>query len=317
MKKYLLLLWVALLGNTQIYLAQSGAAGEDFSALQSSGSYNRTGPVYTDKNLRQVSREKAVYVLDKELIGQDMAWNDSETHNYWEDRKYFKDTGIIRYFFKYRRIKDNKIDRVFAAVTKQGEAAYIFDTLGLTTYSDATDSKGDPRVHKKFNYSLGVLEGDLFEFSRTGDTLSISGYKKGKPYPYIITPKDTDSKLSGHWEVELRNNSNFSLDAYVLNLHDNGYATVGTETYYSEDMFGDRIRWKYSPLGSIFHPSGGAWRVKDQGGKKVLEIFQGGALLLSGEIRNANSSNLNLLVTDSKIEGMSRQEYTFKRSLGG
>lgn len=119
----------------------------------SSGTYNGS-TIYTDKNLKQTSKANAVYYVEKELLGRDLVPNDANTGQYWEDRKYFKNTPIIRYIYKYRRVANDKLAHAFSVGNWEGTGQFIFDGMAFSANDKDT-------VILKMNYTGGKLNGEV------------------------------------------------------------------------------------------------------------------------------------------------------------
>lgn len=204
--------------------------------LQSEGLYNSASTIYTDAQLRQSTKDKAIYYLKKDMIGQDLVLNDSDTGDYWKDLKYFKDTPIVRYIYNYKSLTNNQTKISTTAAEIKGQSNYLFDGMAFTT-----DSNEVP--NKKFFFVRGVLDGDVTEY-KNGKEINKYGYSNGKIYTNKQNKDSIYTPMIGFWEAELENNGNFSLHTLVNDFKEDGSMETYKNIYYSKDMFADPVEWE-------------------------------------------------------------------------
>ena len=166
------------------------------------GEYVKTeDKVYVDKNLRQVEKSKAVYYLKRDLLGRDIVPNDDETGNYWEDRKYFKGTPILLFFYEYYRIDNNQLHFAVNVSELENTNTYMFHGKALWASNDKPLAQGA--------YSIGELDGDFTVYNANGSVKDQFGFDRGRKYSNMQKPEDVYKPLVGKWEAIAAQDGNF------------------------------------------------------------------------------------------------------------
>jgi len=256
--------------------------------LASYGNYPITGErVYVDQNLNPVSKDKAVYYLEKELLGRDLVPNDEDTGNYWEDKKYFKDTPIINYIYKYHRVDNNQIAFAANASELEGTTQYLFNGLAFWYEGDKVKVKG--------GYSVGDLDGEFLVYNPDGKVKGEYGFNRGNFYSNMQPPESIYTPLIGLWEAELHNDHNFKLRTQVYDLKDNGSMEFYHNIYYGD--MSDNPKWELSTYGQDTKAKG-SWKfLKGVENSGVMELYYKGEIAIRSDINMASDNELTMKIT--------------------
>lgn len=281
-----------------------GVEGLNIEGFRSSGSYQRnTDKIYVDKSLKQTTKSTAVYYLQKELIGRELAYNDRDTGNYWEDRAYFKDTPIIRYVYKYFDVRDNKLVFAASASEFEGQPHYIFHGMAFTA------NKND-KVKHKVNYQYGKLHGELAEYNSDGSFKNRKLYKNGQLTQFRQSPASLNEAFYGKWEATIPSSEDWTetdlINIYkedgTIEAYNNMYYKNGSERRQTMDGSDTSVTgyWIYQPKSA------------DSG---IVEYYMDGELLQKNEVVFPDSNTMKIIVVyyNKNFGKSSFTELTFKR----
>ena len=239
--------------------------------------------VYVDKNLRQVDKNKAVYYLKRELLGRDIVPNDDETGNYWEDRKYFKGTPVLLFFYEYYRVDNNQLHFAVNVSELEGTTTYMFHGKALWAANDKPLAQGA--------YSIGELDGDFTVFNPNGSIKDQFGFDRGRKYSNMQKPEDVYKPLVGKWEAKVAQDGNFKLVTQVYELNGNGSMNFYPMTYLGGG--GATAQWR--PVDGELIKTLGSWKYSGQSSNSgSMEIFFKGNGILKGNVQIISPTHFKL-----------------------
>jgi hypothetical protein len=257
-------------------------------SLSAYGNYPITGEkIYVDKNLNPVSKSKAIYYLEKELLGRDLVPNDDVTGNYWEDKKYFKNTPIINYIYIYHRVDNDNIEFAANASELEGTTQYLFNGLAFWYEGDKVKVKG--------GYFVGDLDGEFIVYNSDGTVKGEYGFDRGRFYSNMQDTENIYTPLIGLWEAELYNDNNFQLRTQVFDLKNNGSMEFYHNIYYGD--MSENPKWELSEYGQDTKAKG-SWKFsKGTGNTGVMEFYYKGEIAMCSDIYLVSDNELTMKIT--------------------
>lgn len=273
-------------------------------AVQSVGKYNmHSDKIYVDKSLKETSQSNGAYYLQKQLLGNQMVYNDSNTGNYWQDKAYLKNTPINQYIYKYFDIKDNKI--VFAASASEYERTPDYMFHGMAFKSNKNNI-----VTNKFYYKYGKIDGEFAEYNDDGTFKSRKLYKEGKATDFLQTPQSLDKKFFGTWEARVPSKADWQ-EEYLINIYkDDGSIEAYKNMFYTNE-FGKMQTMDGSNSKTVAY-----WIYKpNTGDSGQLEYYYNGELYEKADIRfkDTNTMQARSTYVNPKYGSIENAELIFKR----
>ncbi len=277
---------------------------QNIAALQASGSYSeKEGKIYVDENLKQTSKSSAAYYLEKQLLGQDLVPNDSNSGNYWQDRKYFSDTPIVRYIYKYYDVKDGKLAFASSVAEWQGKPNYLFD--GVAFYSNKKDI-----VTKKLNFTRGKLSGEVAEYNDDGTFKSRKILKDGKDTGFVQDVSSLNSYFFGTWETTLPSDAAWQETVLVNIYNDDGTIDVYKDMFYKSDQ------GRTQTMNGSDNKATAFWVYKPKDSKSgTVEYYFAGEKIQTNEflMKDKNTMVLKVLYTNPKYTDDKIKSYIMTR----
>lgn len=261
--------------------------------------------VYVDKNLRQVEKSKAVYYLKRELLGRDIVPNDDETGNYWEDRKYFKGTPVLLFFYEYYRVDNNQLHFAVNVSELENTNTYMFHGKALWASNDKPLAQGA--------YSIGELDGDFTVYNPNGSVKDQFGFDRGRKYSNMQKAEDVYKPLIGKWEAVAAQDGNFKMVSQVYELNSNGSINFYPITYLGSG--GATPGWR--PVDGETIKTLGSWKYTGQSSNSgTMELFFKGNSIMKGTLSIVSGTQFKLKpnwVDDHFKNENSFKELTFNK----